>query len=421
MILMKKTLITILGLLVLSVSAQNKDKATFKVYNKGKIYYYNTILKDVKAEAAQKNKVKAYKRFKVAISADEKFPNKVNLYKAAWHNPPISQGNAGTCWDFSTTSFFESEVYRLTGKKVKLSEAFTFYNEYVLRAKEYVRTRGKSLFDQGSEANAVTRNFKLYGAMPWSVYNGLKGHKFHTHDKMYNEMITYLKSVKKSNAWDETTVVNTIKAIMDHYIGTPPQSFKVDGKTYTPKTYLKDYLKIKPDDYVDILSYEQAPYYTQCAYDVPDNWWHSKDYYNVPLDVFMNIIINGIKKGYTMGIGGDVSEPGFLNGPGEPQVAIIPDFDIPSKYINDDARQLRFSEHATTDDHGMHLVGWYKAKNGKYWFLIKDSSSGSRNNDPNAKEFGYYFFSQDYMKLKMMDFIVHKDVVKDVLKKFDKR
>ena len=417
---MKHFFLIVLSLFFASSFAQNKDKATFKIYDKGKVYYYNTILKDIKAEESLKNKPKSYKRFKVLLNG-QKFPNKVKLYKSAWHNPPISQGNTGTCWDFSTTSFFESEVYRLTGKKVKLSEAFTFYNEYILRAKEYVRTRGKSLFDQGSESNAVTRNFKLNGAMPWSVYNGLKGHKFHTHEKMYAEMKAYLLSVKRDNAWDEKTVVNTIKAIMDYYIGTPPQSFKVDGKTYTPKTYLKDYLKINPDDYVDILSYEQAPYYTQCSYDVPDNWWHSKDYYNVPLDVFMNIIINSIKNGYTMGIGGDVSEPGFLNGPDEPQVAIIPDFDIPSKYINDDARQLRFSEGATTDDHGMHLVGWYKAKDGKYWFLIKDSSSGSRNGDPKAPEFGYYFFSQDYMKLKMMDFIIHKDAVKDVLKKFDKR
>lgn len=81
---------------------------------------------------------------------------------------------------------------------------------------------------------------------------------------------------------------------------------------------------------------------------------------------------------------------------------------------NDDARQLRFFNNSTTDDHGMHLVG-NAVKNGNEWFLIKDSGSGSRNNDPKAKEFGYYFFSEDYIKLKMMDFMVHKDAVKDLL------
>ncbi len=415
---MKKHLSLFILLITAVVFAQNKDKGKFITYDKGEIYYYNTILKDINADNAKENAAKPYKRFKADASL-HRYPAKVSLYKSQWHNPPISQGNTGTCWDFSTTSFYESEVYRLHHKKVKISEAFTFYNEYILKAKEYVRTRGKSLFDQGSEANAVTRNYKMFGAMPWKVYNGLNGHKFHSHAKMFKEMKSYLESVKKNNAWNEDEVIATIKSIMHHYIGVPPAEFKVEGKIYTPKTYLKDYLKLNPDDYVEILSYEQAPYYTQCEYEVPDNWWHSKEYYNVPLDEYMQAILKAIEKGYTMSIGGDVSEAGFLNGKGEPQVAIVPDFDIPAAYINDDARQFRFSNRSTTDDHGMHLVGYTK-KDGKYWYLIKDSSSGSRNNDPNAPEFGYYFFSDDYVKLKMMNFTVHKDAVKNLLKKFKK-
>jgi len=415
---MKKNLSLFILFFVSIVYAQNKDKGKFVTYDKGEIYYYNTILKDINADAEKENKVKPYKRFKADASLQQ-YPDKVSLYKSEWHNPPISQGNTGTCWDFSTTSFYESEVYRLHHKKVKISEAFTFYNEYILKAKEYVRTRGKSLFDEGSEANAVTRIYKMYGAMPWEVYNGLNGHKFHSHEKMVNEMKSYLASVKKNNAWNEEEVIATIKSIMNHYLGVPPTEFKVEGKTYTPKTYLKDYLQLNPDDYVEILSYEQAPYYTQCEYEVPDNWWHSKEYYNVPLDEYMKAIHKAIENGYTMSIGGDVSEAGFLNGKGEPQVAIVPDFDIPSAYINDDARQFRFSNGSTTDDHGMHLVGYLK-KDGKFWYLIKDSSSGSRNNDPKAPEFGYYFFSDDYVKLKMMNFTVHKDAVKNLLKKFKK-
>ena len=74
-------------------------------------------------------------------------------------------------------------------------------------------------------------------------------------------------------------------------------------------------------------------------------------------------------KDITVSIGGDVSEPGFDR---DTQCAVVPDFDIPSAYINDDARQFRFSNQTTTDDHGMHLVG-YMEKDGKDWYLIKDS------------------------------------------------
>jgi bleomycin hydrolase len=136
----------------------------------------------------------------------------------------------------------------------------------------------------------------------------------------------------------------------------------------------------------------------------------------VPLEDYMNALKNAIKNHYTMVIGGDVSEAGFSR---DAQVAIIPTFDIAIGDIDDNARQFRFSNGTTTDDHGMHLVGYYE-KDGIDWFLIKDSGSGSRNNDEAAPEFGYYFFRGDYIKLKMMDFMVHKDAVKDLLKKFGK-
>ena len=388
------------------------DKSIFKDYEPG--YYQNSILKDVRHVNNALKEKKVDKHFQM-VQDGYNVPNKVSDYKKEWANPVISQGNAGTCWAYSTVSFLESEVYRLNKKKVKLSEIYTVYWEYVEKAKGFVQSRGTSLFSQGSEGNAVTRDWAKYGTMPYSAYTGLlHGRKFHTHDKMFKEMTAYLNSVKQSNAWNEDEVVSTIKSIMNHYVGKPPVKFTVDGKEYTPLSYMKNYLKINPNDYVEILSYMQEPYWKQVEYKVPDNWWHSKEYYNIPLDDFMKVVKNSIKKGYTMSIGGDVSEAGFLR---STQVAMIPKFDIPSEYIDENARQFRFSNETTTDDHGMHLVG-YTEKDGVTWFLIKDSSSGSRNNNENAPEFGYYFFHEDYVKLKMMGFTVHKDAVKDILKKF---
>jgi bleomycin hydrolase len=399
-----------------SFSQDKTDKLIFKQYEPG--FYQNVILKDVRAvdNAQQPHKLRKYPRMD---QSGLDLPNKLSFYKknTVWHNPVISQGNAGTCWCYSTTSFLESDIYRMTKKKVKLSETYTVYWEYVEKAREFVRTRGTSNFSEGSEANAVTRIMKKYGAMPRSVYTGLKdGRKYPSHAKMFEEMNDFLQSVKKNNMWNEDFVVETIKAIENKYIGQPPAKFSVDGKEYTPMSYMTDYLQLNPDDYVDIISLKEGEYWTQIEYKVPDNWWHSADYYNVPLDVFMQIIEDAIKNGYSMSIGGDVSEPGFSR---ETQCALIPSFDIPQEYINEDARQMRFSNGSTTDDHGMHLVGFTEYK-GHKWFLIKDSSSGSRNNDPNAPEFGYYFFRDDYVKLKMMDFMIHKDAVKDVLKKFKK-
>ncbi len=396
-----------------NVGGQNRDKAIFRESKPG--FYQNSILRDdreVKQKAAPEKPVRTF----TADLTSGSFPDKMDLYKTRqWHNTPVSQGNTSTCWSFSTTSFLETEVYRINNLKVKLSEMHTVYWEYVEKARRFVSERGNSLFDEGSEANAVTRIWKKYGVVPEEEYTGLQeGRKYHNHDAMAGEMKKYLQSVRANALWDEESVVATIKSIMNHYMGVPPAMITVNGKKITPLQYLTDVIKIDPDDYVDILSYTQEPFYKRVIYDVPDNWWFSTDYLNVPLDVFTATLKSVVRKGFTVSIGGDVSEPGFDR---NTQCAVIPDFDIPSAYINDDARQFRFTNKTTTDDHGMHIVG-YLEKDGKDWYLVKDSGSGSRNNDPAAPEFGYYFFSEDYIKLKMMDFMVHRDAVSELLKKF---
>lgn len=416
---MNRLLLTsIFCVLVFTSIAQNANKGKVIIEEKGKGFYYESILKDVRSVDEKLSEKSPYIRFIMDQSGLD-LPNNPSLYTTVWTNPTESQGNAGTCWSFATTSFYESEILRQSGKRVEISEIYTAYFEYVEKARRFIEKRGNSHFSEGSQGNAVARIMNTYGAVPEEVYTGLiNGRKYHSHAKMVEEMSSFLNSMKISNSWNMEFGLSTIKSIMNHYIGTPPTEFTVEGKKYTPQTYLKDYLKINPSDFVEILSYKQEPYWQQVEYKVPDNWWHNKDYYNVPLDVFMTAVKNCIKNGYTLSIGGDVSETGFSR---ETNCAMIPDYDIPSQFINEDARQFRFSNETTTDDHGMQLIGYlenYKGL-GKDWYLIKDSSSGSRNIDENSKNFGYYFFHEDYIKLKMMGFTVHKDAVKDILKKFN--
>jgi bleomycin hydrolase len=288
---------------------------------------------------------------------------------------------------------------------------YTVYWEYVEKARRFVQERGNSNFAEGSEANAVRRIWSSYGIVPAEAYVGkLPGQKFYDHSKLINEMTDYLNSVKERNAWNEDEVLSTIKSILNYYIGVPPVRFNYEGKEYTPKEFLAKVVNLKLDDYVDVISLMEGPYYKKLMYDVPDNWWKDDNYYNVPLDEYMKILKNAIRKGFTMSLGGDVSEPGINS---HYKVAMVPTFDIPSDYIDEYSRQFRFSNNTTTDDHGIHLVG-YMNKDGKDWFLIKDSGSGSFN----VGDKGYYFYSEDYVKLKIIDFMVHKDAVGDLLKKF---
>jgi len=108
------------GLFVFPVFAQQpKDKAIYKVYKEG--YFEKYILSGIQDFEKKDVPAAPVRSFKVDMSGMD-IPNSKDLYKTLWHNEPLSQGNTGSCWCFSGTSYLETEVFRLTGQKVKLSE-----------------------------------------------------------------------------------------------------------------------------------------------------------------------------------------------------------------------------------------------------------------------------------------------------------
>ena len=398
-----------IGILLLATIGVNaQDKGGFESYSNP---FYGTIVSE--SNTYEEKEKESSKSFKMNFNG-KKIPESLSEFTVIEAEKPISQGNTGTCWCFSTTSFYESEIHRLTGKTINLSELYPVYFEYIEKAKGYINTRGKTHLGEGSETNAVQRMMDWYGIVPAEAYHGKPSNQpYYNHEKMFGEFEAYLKNCKQINFWDETAIISNIKSILNYYMGPPPTSFKYNGKTYTPKSFLKNVTKLKPNDYVDFMSLMQKPYWSQEEYKVPDNWWKSDSYYNVPLDEFMFVIKNAIENGYSISIGGDVSESGYSS---NYDVAMIPSYDIPSEFIDENARQFRFSNGTTTDDHAIHLIGYKVDEIGDWWFLIKDSGSGARNgNFP-----GYYFYHEDFVKLKMMTFTIHKDAVKTTLDKFNK-
>ncbi|MBN2172968.1 MAG: hypothetical protein JW731_02470 [Bacteroidales bacterium] len=411
---MKKKKISLIALtLLLSISFISKsqnDKAAYKERQDG--YYQNTIQKEITQFEKHQKKSKPSTYLSVDFEG-RTFPVKIEDYKQFWHQPPLSQGATGTCWCFASTSFFESEVYRTTGQKIKLSEMYFVYNEYIERARYFVTNHGEMYFGEGSEANAVPKLMTKYGAIPEEIYSGkLAGQTFHNHEQMFAEMKTYLDWVKKTNFWNEETVVATIKSILNQYMLEPPDKFNFNGKEYTPNSFLKDVVQIKPDDYFSFMCTKSATYGQKGELVEPDNWWHNDDYYNVALDEFLLIFKESLKSGYTVSFCGDVSEPGYDR---YQEVGIIPSFDIPAEYINEDSREFRIYNSTTTDDHCMHIIGSKENEDG-WWFLLKDSSS-SAFDGPNK---GYRFIHEDYIRLKVLTILVYKYGARDVLDKIIK-
>ena len=382
---------------------KNREEDRIKAENK-----VTDEIRATRSKAAAKKK-DARKDLRSALPAGS-YPASPAIFEAPFHFPPQPQFMTGTCWSFGATSFLEAEVKRITGGEIKLAELYPVYWEYVEKAREYIRTRGGSAFSEGAQLNSVTRMYAKYGAVPLSAYKGVtETDGRHDHQRLYRELNGYLTYVKGTGRWDEDLIIKNIRDILDRHLGAPPETFSFKGKTYTPKSFLEKVLRIDPDAYVQFMSTTNLPMWAQGLFDVHDNWWRDATYWNVPLEDFYAVVPAAVKAGYTVGIGGDVSEPGKVP---ELDIAFVPSWDIPSEYIDQAAREYRIWNRSTGDDHGVHLVG-YKSFAGRDWFLIKDSGRSARK----GKHHGYYFFRDDFIKLKMLTVMVHKDVAKDLLEK----
>jgi len=354
--------------------------------------------------------------------------------------PVKNQFRSGTCWSFSALSLLESEMLRSNKTETDLSEAWVIRHSYSDKAKLYVRWQGSLNFAGGGGFHDVTNCIRKYGIVPEEVYNGLN---YGTDKFVHNEMDAVLKGyidqvIKNPNKELSTAWHNGLEGILDAYLGTIIEKFKYNGKEYTPKTFAAEYLGINPDDYIEVTSFTHHPYYSKFIIELPDNWSFD-EVYNVTLDDLIKIIDNSIEMGYTVAWGGDVSEKGFSwkNG-----VAIVPDikyeetsgtdkerltglttkekeeilysFEKPVKelQITPELRQKAFDNYTTTDDHGMHIVGIAKDQNGTKFYKVKNSW------DIDNPYKGYIYMSEAFIKFKVTDIMINKNVIpKDIAKK----
>lgn len=339
-----------------------------------------------------------------------------------------NQGRTGTCWTFSSLSFFESELMRMgKGKDFDLSEMFVVRTAYPLKAENYVRMHGKAQFAEGGEFHDVVHVIKNYGMVPTEVYNPSfdKGGKFpYNHHDMDSILAEQLKVVvdPKNETIKPEEWRKTFNSTLDKYLQPIPESFEYKGKKYTPQSYAKE-LGINPDDYVYITSFTHHPFYQPFVIEIPDNWaWQQA--YNVPLDELMQTMSGAISKGFGIGWAADVSEKYFRFKDG---LAIVPEgwdkmsdaekdkaFTTPVKQasITQEMRQTAFDNYETQDDHGMHIVGMAKDQNGTPYYIVKNSWGTDRNECD-----GYFYASEAYVKYKTVSIMVHKKALSAELAK----
>lgn len=355
-----------------------------------------------------------------------------------------NQAKSGTCWCFSTNSFLENEILKVTGKIVDLSEMFVVRHCYADKADRFVRMNGHTNFAPGGGVVDNLYVWKKYGMMPEEAYKGLNyGEKLHNHGELDAALTSYVKTINaKPNGTLSTAWKQGLDGILDAYFGKVPAEFTVDGKTYTAKTYANS-LGINPDNYVCYSSFTHHPFYTTFQLEVADNWmWAS--FNNVKIEELKEIVDNAINNGYSVAWAADVSEGGFKYAKG---YAVMPkpieekdlegtelsrwvklsakdrqknrfnikDGKVEEMVITQEVRQEMFDKQETTDDHGMVIEGIAVDQNGKKYYKVKNSW------DTTQVFGGYFYVSEAYFMAKTLDIMVNKNAVpKKIADKFKK-
>lgn len=350
------------------------------------------------------------------------------------------QNRSGTCWAYSTLSFFEAEILKATGKTYDLCESFVTNKTYMDRAIQVVRLHGDCQFAQGGSCYDPLYVIQHYGICPEDAMpfpGSLYGDSLNNFNEFFSVMTPYVQSVAKSSAKKLSGQWKVgLQGILDAYLGKCPEQFTYQGKTYTPKSFASS-LGLDWDNYVTFTSYTHHPFWTQFAVEVQDNWRNPLSW-NVPIEELSKIIDNAIMNGYTVAWGGDVSEDGFtrqglaymydtkkmenmegsdmarwLKLSADKKKSIVDSLgvNVPELTPTQKQRQERFDNWELTDDHGMLIYGIAKDQNGKEYYMVKNSWGETGDYK------GIWYMTKNFIVANTMDFMVNKNAVPKNIKK----
>lgn len=335
------------------------------------------------------------------------------------HTPVKDQYHTGTCWCFATVSFLEAEALRLGRGELDLSEMYVVRRTYPRKALNYVQMHGHAVHQQGGQAHDVIDRLRDSGMVPEEAYSGLNiGQTRHDHGEMVAVLEALADAVLKREGRRVTPRwLEAYEGVLDSYLGRVPAEFAWKGRAYTPRSFADEALGLKPDDYVELTSYDAHPYYAKCRLEIPDNWTYNSDYYNLPIDELESVVEKALSGGYSVVWDGDVSEKDFSTR--ETGWALVPEKDwedrtmaerekkpaapVKERQVDQGMRTATLRDFTTTDDHLMHVVGLAQDQTGARFYRIKNSGGTDRKYD------GYLYMSRPYFRLKTTALMVNRN------------
>ena len=297
-----------------------------------------------------------------------------------------NQFRSGTCWDYGTLGYFESEILRKTGKTYDLCEMFVVSKDYMDNATHYVRMHGYSQISEGGSCDDVLEVLRTHGICPEDAMpapGSLTGDSLANFKVFFPELTKVVSGIVRPGVKEPLpNWRDSVQTVIERYVGRCPETFEYDGKTYTPESFAAS-LGLDFHDYVSLTSYTHHPFNKWFIIEAPYKW-RLKPSYNIPIEQLMNVLDRALDKGYTVAWGGDVTGDFTRTG-----LAMLPEGVEPTQEL----RQEQWDDWRFTYDHVMLIYGKAVDENGKPYYMVKNSwgKSGQYN--------GIWYMSRDYMAL----------------------
>ena len=321
------------------------------------------------------------------------------IIKLIESTPIKDQQFTNVCWAYATTSFIETEAIRLGKKPVVLSPMFYVLTSYTDKAEKFIRMKGKSDIGPGGLTFHAMKAYKNYGAIPEEIYSGKTDNSAkHDHYKLDKKLTDRANYYVNSGYGNMTADIykKDLGGILDRNMGKAPDTFYYNKKKYTPKSFADEVIGINPDDYVEITSFSHHPFYSKFILEMPSNW-NNDSYLNLPINDFSNLVDYALLHNFSVCWDADIQD-GYAN-----------TLNDTLSEVTQKMRQDAFDNYTLVDCHNMHIIGIAENSKGKKFYIVKNSSDFGGHG-------GYFYITKEYLLLKTISVMVHKDAIPTEIK-----
>ena len=371
-------------------------------------------------------------QYKVQIPM-ERVPHKVR-----------DQKSSGRCWAFATDHVLESKLFNSKGKSPEISKSFINYHALRDKSRTLLKatalTEGKlsklpnMLGEGGTQARALNI-VKRHGVVPErkmpSTVDGDNSGVF------MSQLKTILAGAQRSFAGIKkgprakaqrrkliTRYMKEVDGLLASTVGKPPRRFRINGKTFTPRTYARE-LGLGPNKLGDYVVLTNDPTRTwNRRYKEQSLGMASFESYNVSHKTMQNAMKKTLKGGEAIYFATNVSRDNPHRAgttKAEPQKAqgilSVKAFNykgwVPTKKIS---KRVRMKAGISPTNHAMAITGYDPGK--KRGSVLKwkvDNSWGSKIGDK-----GHFHMYDDYFRNYATRILVPRSAVPtSLLKKIE--